>query len=349
MGTISEEILRIQGAKASLKTAIESKGVEVSDSALIDEYADYVDDIQQGGGGGTPIAESVDVSDYTGGTTFNLLSQITDVNFPSGVTRIGDYAFYYCSGLTSITIPNSVTLIGSLAFYGCTGLTSFTIPDTVTYIGSNMLQGATNITYLKIGSGIETISTNNFANLNITTLVLSEGLKSIQTNAFESIKITSLTIPNSVTSISSGSCFRNNTNLSTITVGSNNTVYDSRNNCNAIIKTSNNELVVGCKSTVIPNTVTSIGTQAFQGHSGLTSITIPSSVTSIDGYSFMSCSGLTSITIEASTPPTLANANAFSNTNNCPIYVPAESVEAYKAANNWSTYASRIQAIPAQS
>ena len=94
----------------------------------------------------------------------------------------------------------------------------------------------------------------------------------------------------------------------------------------------------------IPDTVTSIGYVAFEYCSALTSITIPSSVTNIDNYAFNHCSSLTSITVESETPTPLAS--FFEDTNNCPIYVPADSVDAYKTA--WSTYASRIQSIPQQ-
>ena len=125
-------------------------------------------------------------------------------------------------------------------------------------------------------------------------------------------------------------------------------------------------LIVGCKNNIIPDSVTSIGSQAFFGCtslasidipdsvisiasdaffscSGLSSIVIPASVTSIGSFAFQYCSGLASITVLASTPPSLGQA-AFSETKNCPIYVPAGSVNAYKSA--WSEYADRIQAIP---
>ena len=98
-------------------------------------------------------------------------------------------------------------------------------------------------------------------------------------------------------------------------------------------------------SLAIPSNISSIGSSAFYGCTGLTSLVIPSNISSIDNEAFSKCSGLTSITVESTTPPTLGS-NAFNNTNDCPIYVPSGSVDAYKAASRWSSYASRIQAIP---
>lgn len=95
----------------------------------------------------------------------------------------------------------------------------------------------------------------------------------------------------------------------------------------------------------IPNSVTSIGNSAFDNCISLSSIEIPDSVTSIGDYALYNCRSLTSITVNAETPPTLGSSVLY-NTNNCPIYVPSASVDAYKSATNWSKYASRIQAIP---
>ena len=108
--------------------------------------------------------------------------------------------------------------------------------------------------------------------------------------------LTSITIPSSVTNIGEGA-FYGCESLTQIKVDSGNPVYDSRDNCNAIIETKSNTLIAGCASTIIPNSVTSIGKQAFWGCKSLTSITIPSSVTSIGDMAFCCCSSLTSITI----------------------------------------------------
>lgn len=98
-------------------------------------------------------------------------------------------------------------------------------------------------------------------------------------------------------------------------------------------------------SVEIGDCVTSIY-NTFFACTKLTSVTIPNSVTSIENYAFYGCSSLTSITVEATTPPTIDDSGVFTSTNDCPIYVPAESVDTYKSATNWSSYASRIQAIP---
>ena len=101
---------------------------------------------------------------------------------------------------------------------------------------------------------------------------------------------------------------------------------------------------IGLTNITIPDSVTSIGNTAFSKCTGLTNVTIGNGVTSIGDYAFSGCSRLTSITIQATTPPTLGT-SPFKNTNNCPVYVPSESLEAYKTATNWKTYASRIQSI----
>ena len=106
----------------------------------------------------------------------------------------------------------------------------------------------------------------------------------------------SVTIPNTVTTIGNN-LLTNCGNLTSIVVGEGNTAYGSREECNAIINSSTNELIEGCNNTVIPNTVTSIGKDAFLGRSGLASISIPESVTAIKESAFANCSSLNGITI----------------------------------------------------
>ena len=216
---------------------------------------------------------------------FSRKTTLTSVTIGNSVTSIGEEAFYGCSGLTSITIPNSVTSIGEDAFYGCSGLTSITVAD-----GNTVYDSRDNSNAI-----IETESNTLIAGCNNT--IIPNSVTSIGSSAFSDCTgLTSLTIPNSVTSIGEGA-FLGCSGLTSITVADGNTVYDSRDNCNAIIETATNTLIAGCKNTIIPNSVTSIGEDAFYGCSGLTSITIPNSVTSIGNHAFNRCSGLTSVTI----------------------------------------------------
>ena len=131
----------------------------------------------------------------------------------------------------------------------------------------------------------------------LTSIEIPNSVTSIGYAAFRDCTgLTSIEIPNSVTSIGSYAFYKCS-GLTSIVVDGNNTKYDSRENCNAIIETETNTLIQGCKNTVIPNSVTSIGSSAFWDCSGLTSIVIPNSVTSIRNYAFEDCTGLTSIEI----------------------------------------------------
>ena len=218
------------------------------------------------------------------------------VEYP--VESIGDRAFSGCTGLTSITIPNSVTSIESSAFSGCSSLTSVTLPNSVTSIVDWAFAGCTSLTSITIPNSVTSIGWYTFHDCtSLTSITIPNSVRSIGNHAFSNCSsLTSITIPNSVTSIGYNA-FAGCTSLTSIKVDAGNNKYDSRDNCNAIIETSTNTLIAGCKSTTIPNSVTSIGDEAFDDCTALTSITIPNSVTSIGDEAFSGCTSLTSVTV----------------------------------------------------
>lgn len=217
------------------------------------------------------IPDSVTSTDTS---VFSRCPGITSVTLGSGLTGIAYFMFSECTGLTNIIIPDNVRTIGTYSFQNCESLTNIDIPGNVYFIGEGAFSRCTGLTNVVIPDSVQT------------------GYEYIFDGC---TNLTSVTIGSKMRSIGYG-IFRDCPNLSSVTVSSNNPYYDSRGNCNAIIETSSNTLIAGCKNTVIPGDVTTIYMTAFSG-SGITSVTIPDSVITIENYAFDACSNMTNLTI----------------------------------------------------
>ena len=227
---------------------------------------------------------------------------------PSDVTTIDRYAFEDCTGLTSIVIPDNVTTIRQNAFSGCNNLNFVSLPSGITSLSTSLFMGCTNLTEITIPNGVKTISGTVFS-----------GCSSLQ----------SVVIPASVTKIQTG-VFASCENLVSIIVESGNTNYDSRDNCNAVIETSTNTLVAGCKTTVIPEAVTAIANSAFDGCKGLTSMTIPENVTIIGHSAFEDCENLTNIIIPNKV--TEIGQSVFRNSGVTSLIIPESVTKVYQGS-----------------
>ena len=261
-------------------------------------------------------------------------SKFTKLTIGNGVTSIGNYAFYECSSLTSVTIPDGVTKIGRDAFSSCTSLTRVTIGNSVTSIGNYAFYECSSLTSITIPDSVTSIGSDAFSRC--TSLI-------------------SVTIPDSVTKIGEdafGAC----TSLKSVYItdlsawckisfgyyDANPLSYRAELYLNGSVLTN----------ITIPSDITEIKDYAFYGYSSLKSVTIPDSVTSIGKQAFFDCLRLESLYCTPATPPSI-NQGMFSYISTstginivkpigCKIYVPRNSVSAYKAAYGWSDYASDI-------
>lgn len=201
--------------------------------------------------------------------TGTLIQGSNHAFIPQGVSKIAENAFSGLTGITEIHIPQDVTYIGDKAFFHCSRLTEVLIPDVIKHIGEDAFKGCP---------------------------VILEGTTRIEDFCFSGVEFSKVVIPSSVTEIGEDaftgcSC----SNIKAIIVSPENKTYDSREDCNGIVETASNVLIMGCESTVIPKSVTKIGKGAFYNCTGLSKIIIPESVEEVGEFAFCGCCNLVSL------------------------------------------------------
>ena len=283
---------------------------------------------------------------------------------------------YYTSSDNTVISPDQVYIpsnikIVSNTYSGGQGVIVFNIP--VVELWRQMFKDKLKLTSITYPSSVRTISRDAFNGANnLNNIIILNGVKNIANLAFANIQSGLsndyvVNIPASVESIGTNP-FSGSWKIVNYIVDSNNIHYDSRNGCGAIIETATNKLIAGTSGGFIPNTVVEIGqlaynkqapgsgnlvipssvkiigVQAFFDSQTLKKVTIPSSITSIGSYAFAECSLLQEVIVNATVPPTLGQYAFSSNYAGRKIKVPAASLQRYKTAPGWKSYASSIVA-----
>lgn len=224
---------------------------------------------------------------------------LTSIVIPESVKEIKGYAFCNCNSLKEIKLPTNLTEISDGLFQNCISLKSIEIPDNVKMIGAVAFLRCDSLRDIK-ANYIEEIGDASFAKCkSLQEFVIPGTVKTIGREAFSSCALTKVIIPKSTTKISRNP-FYNCNNLDIISVESGNPIYDSRDNCNAIIESATNKLVSTCKNSTIPVTIVTLGENSFYSLNHITEFKVPTNITTIENGAFENCKNLTSIFIPKS-------------------------------------------------
>ncbi|MBR1516471.1 MAG: leucine-rich repeat protein [Paludibacteraceae bacterium] len=238
-----------------------------------------------------------------------------------------DAAFQDNANLTKVTFAQGTTAIQDRIFFGCVALRTIIIPDEVMYIGPGAFAGCEALTEIHLPASLQVLNNRLFRGCPLRSLEIPAGVIEIEGSALLG------------------------TNIAKLTVNPANTVFDSRDNCNAIIRTANNTIVAATAGAFIPATVDSIEQESFNELYGIRSITLPANLKHVADYGFMNLTNLTLITSLIENPAGVLEEGAFENWYNDPhetatLYVPAGTLAAYRADEQWNRFQNIVEMTP---
>ena len=339
-GTDLEFLHQMTGldAKTGAFTDGRLKFLDISDATIVE--------------GGMPASQANTI----GKNTFHNGISLKFISLPKTLKSIEGNAFESCR-LTSIVIPKSVELLGSDVFYYCP-LESISVEEGNPVFDSRencnaVIETATNT--LRIGCR-KTVIPNSITAIGVTafsgrrglvSMDIPNGVTAIDNYAFwTDDELTSISLGKTIVSLGDapyGAC----SNITSFTIDPENPVYDSRDNCNAIIETATNTLIQGFGTTIIPNGITKIARLAFRSQANLTSVNIPSSVTTIEAEAFLYCNNLLKVVSHIKKPYSLS-VNVFDGDNipKATLYVPYGTSKAYASTPGWNNFNRIVEMEP---
>jgi len=288
---------------------------------------------------------------YIGTEAFEYTDKLHYLTIPNSVTEVGwlafartglkevvipasssnwitsDAAFQDNANLTKVTFAQGTTAIQDRIFFGCTALRTIIIPDEVMYIGPGAFAGCEALTEIHLPASLHVLNNRLFRGCPLRSLEIPAGVIEIEGSALLG------------------------TSIAKLTVNPANTVFDSRDNCNAIIRTADNTIVAATAGAFIPATVDSIEQESFNELYGIRSLTLPANLKHVADYGFMNLTNLTLITSLIENPAGVLEEGAFENWYNDPhetatLYVPAGTLAAYRADEQWSRFRNIVEMTP---
>ena len=261
-------------------------------------------------------------------------STFTGGNSTSGGLTIDSNAFRYCTSLSSVVLPNGLRSVGSYVFANDTSLSAITFGSGLSYVGDYMFQYCTALSGVTFPSNISSINQYAFDHCSaLSAVTLPNTITAIGNYSFANCtSMSDVVIGNGISSIANYA-FYNDSNLSGVTFGNSVTAITTGafQSCTSLPQLNN-----------LPNSLQRIEDYAFRYDSALQYAYIPSNVNYIGSQVFYNCTNLSFVYMYPTTPPTLSSSDSFNNTNNCPIYVPCESLAAYQTASQWSNVRDRL-------